>query len=327
MFRNFALLCALLLAAATMAAAPEELVRGPFHIIHQANDAVAAHQTLEVLEHAAHEFGPRLPVGDAPVRVIIAHTLEEFLRHARSFSQVTVSGIAKSPEGLIVVKAPRLRRLGDDYAGTLRHELVHVLLHRNTNADALPRWLNEGLAMSLANEYYWASALQIAKMFLDNRLLEYRLLDHAFLAPGNEMEFGDAYAQALSMTRYLRDKLGEDRFWAVVLGVRELSFPDALRQHGGITPQEFWQGYRRSLWLVALLGTMATGSFFTPAAFLLIAAYFRKRGSNRRTLRRWAREETEEDPRDRVFSWDDVVDGPHEWEEEPDEEDEPWRNA
>ena len=40
-------------------------------------------------------------------------------------------------------------------------------------------------------------------------LVEYRHLDFAFLAPGDEMEFGDAYAQALSMTRYLRNRIGE----------------------------------------------------------------------------------------------------------------------
>lgn len=326
MSRRLLFTLAILIAAMGHAAAAQ-LSHGAFRISYQENDAETAQAALRVLEAAAAEFHPLLPLGNAPVQVVVAHTYDEFLRYAKRFSQVTVSGVARAEQGLIVVKAPALRPSGDDFAGTLRHELVHVLLYRNSNTDELPHWLNEGICMSLANEYYWAAPLQMAKMFLSSRLIEYRDLDYAFLAPGNEMEFGDAYAQALSMTRFLRDHLGEDRFWAVVRGVREMSFPDALRRFGGSSPQEFWQAYRRSLWLVALLGTMASGSFFTPAAFLLIAAYLRKRHQGRRILKRWAREEAAEDARDRFFVWEDVVDGPYDWELENEEEDDSWRGV
>ncbi len=311
-------LCFAVLWLCAACAWPAVLTQGPIQVSYHTGDLEAADRCIHVLTEATGEFEARLPLGEEPLRVLIAHTTDEFMRYARRYSQVNVNGIAKSSRGLIVVKAPRLRGVGDDFAGTLRHELLHVLLYRNTDTGALPRWLNEGIAMSLANEYYWESTLAMAKMFMGGRIIEYRNLDRAFLAPGDEMVFNDAYAQALSMTRYLRDRLGEEKFWAVVLGCKALPFPDALRQHGGISPRDLWDGYRRSLWLIALIGTLATGSFFTPAAFLVVIAYFRTRQKNRKTLRRWALEEAA-DTGPELYTWDEIVDGPYEWEYDEDD--------
>lgn len=316
--RRIVLLMALVCGSAFAA----ELHDGILTVIYHEDDARIAEQSVAILNAAMDEFGERLPAGEEPIRVIIAHTPGEFARHASRFSQVTVSGIARSREGIIVVKAPYLRQVGSDFRGTLRHELVHVLLYRNTDTDTLPRWLNEGIAMSLANEYRWASPLRVAKMFLSNRMIKYYNLDLVFLAPGDELEFNDAYAQALSMTRYLRDELGEDRFWAVVLGCKELSFPDALRQLGKMPPRRFFDGYRRSLWRIALIGTLSSGSLFTPMAFMVIIVYFRKRRQNRKILDHWELEEAAATA-DELFSWDAVVEDPEAWKQEHGEEEEP----
>lgn len=287
--------------AAGVAAPAAEFERGILRVTFHEDDRAVAERSGAILGAALTEFEGRLPAGETPIHLIIAPTMDAFTAHAGRFSQVTVSGIAKPRQGLIVLKSPRLRALGADYAGTLRHELVHVLLFRNADADRVPKWLNEGTAMLLANEYRWASPFQVARMFVGRRIIEYRNLDLAFLAPGTEMAFGDAYAQALSMTRFLFNEVGEDAFWAVILGTKTLSFPDSLRENGGISPRVYWQRYRRSLWRVTAIGTMASGSLFTPAAFLLILAYLRQRRRNRRKLARWAVEEADGG---RVFSWD-----------------------
>jgi hypothetical protein len=287
---------------------------GIFHVYFREKDREAAEYTLETLRQARDEFAIMLPAGTDPVQVYIAHTMEDFARRAGGFSRLSVSGMARSEEGLILLKAPRLRRPGDDYTGTVRHEFVHLLLYRNSDTGSLPRWLNEGICMSLANEYYWNSIFRITRMFFEMRIIEYRHLDRAFLAPGNEMEFGDAYAQALSMTRYLRDRIGEKKFWAVVRGCRTLPFPDALRRYGGISPRDLWQGYKDAMWRIVMIGTLASGSFFTPIALLVIVVWIRKQFSNRRILRRWENEEAEAADCE-VFSWDEVIEDPEAWKE------------
>lgn len=318
-FVCFILLIAVTGAAGAAAASPGDLL----HIEHHPDEAALAARSRAILEDALREFAPRLPPGNAPIRLIIAHTFNEFMQHAGRFALGNVNGIAYPERGLIIVKSPRLRARGD-YAGTLRHELVHILLHRNTGTDTLPRWLNEGIAMSLANEYYWASMITVAQMFVRGRIIEYRYLDTAFLRPGEEMVFGDAYAQALSMTRYMRKWLGEDLFWRVVIATREMSFGDALRTIAGKTPGDLWAGYRRSLWLTASFGIMASGSFFTPAAFLLIAAYIRRRQKDKKIYRRWAAEDAEDAATGiTVFSWDEVTEDPDAWKQGGEEEKEP----
>lgn len=287
---------------------------------HEGDEAIAQ-RSLDILQQALAEFGKHLPHGSQPIRVVIAKTVPEFQKHARRFAAVNVSGVAHSEKSLIAVKAPYLISPDADYMGTLRHELVHILLHRNTAPDNLPRWLNEGIAMSLANEYRWASPLHVARMYMSNRIIEYRYLDYAFQAPGDEMEFNDAYAQALSMTRFMRDRLGDETFWAVVRGTREMSFGDSLRRYTGRSPRDLWETYRRSLWKVALIGVLVSGSFFAPAAILVVIVYFKKQRRNRVVLDRWAAEEAEDlSSGVEVFSWDKVTEDSDAWKQTPEEE-------
>jgi len=310
------------LAWSPMAACGEgkTLSQGPFTVHFEEGDERIAEQSLVVLEEAVVEFEPWFALGDEPVTVFVAATMDEFRRHAPHFRQMNVSGVARSDLGQIILKSPRLRGVQEDYPGTIRHELMHILLYRNTDTHELPRWLNEGICMMFANEYRWAATLTVARMFLANRIIPYSRIDFAFLAPGNDTEFGDAYAQALSMTRALRNHLGDERFHQVILRTNDMSFADAMREVGGISPLEFWQMYERSLWKLTIVGTLASGSLLGPAGLLLILAFFRKQMSNRKIIRRWEEEELATEGVE-LFRWEDHVEGPHEWEEGDDDED------
>ncbi len=315
-FSVFAL--ALLGGAAAHAAVLEQ---GLFEIEHHPDDAEIAARSAEILEAALAELEAYLPAGADPIRVIISYTMDEFMVYARQFGNVSVSGVARSREGLIILKGPRLRIPGEDYRGTLRHELVHVLLFRNTTEAFLPSWLNEGLSMSLANEHRWGAPARVARMVLSRRLIKYSELNRVFSAPGNDTEFGDAYAQALSMTRYLRDTLGDAAFWAVVLGTREYPFAESLARFGNMSPREFWEGYQRSLWLVAVMSLLASGSLFGPASIILIIAYFRKQAQNKKIVEGWDEEEAQAAGGPAVYTWDEILEGSEVWSEEELDED------
>lgn len=299
------------------------LEHGAFTIVHPTGLTSVAKHTLAVLEAAAAEFEPMLPLGNQPVRVVIVDAPDEFKRYAAHFAGLDVSGLARPGEALIIVKAPRLRSPGSDYPGTLRHELVHLLLHRNVNPAYLPQWFEEGLAMSLANEYRWQSMFLVARMFIQNRIIPYRHLDNAFFMPSGQEQFGDAYAQSLSMVRHLRNRLGEETFWKVVKALRDMTFNQALLQEANTSVTVFWAEYERSLWKYVLIAGMASGLFFQPAAILLILAYWRRQRIAAALYRKWEREEREE-ARERlpVFHWEDVADDPDAWKKEEEEEEE-----
>ncbi len=313
MRRFFAIILLLSALLPSWEAHAARLQDGPLIVEYGAGDEDAAQRAMRELKAAVVEFGPRMPLGDQPVNVFIAPSVAAFHDRAPGFMPGQVSGVADPQRGLITVKSPRLRGARANFLDTLRHELVHVLVERNTKPAFMPLWLNEGLAMFMAKEYEFATPMTMAVMFFENRMMEYKDLDQAFMNPGQEMEFGDAYAQALSLTRHLYKRLGPERFWQVVLGTRTMAFPDALRQYGGFTVHELWVGYIRSLWLVVLIGALASGSFFTPISVLTIVAWFSVRRQRRKVLEGWARDEEEErlrnlvDPMPPLMTWEEAI--------------------
>ena len=314
-----ALCVALLGAAARAGNGTAELSRGPLHVEYAPGDEALARESLEILDKAVAEFGAHLPAGNDPIRVTICPTIEVFRQFAGKYGMARVGGIAKSPQGVIVVKAPYLLPSGQDYRGMLRHELIHVLLARNTEEAYVPRWVDEGVAMVVSQELRWESSLRIARMYVRKRIIPYNELNFAFAPIGDEGVFGDAYAEALSMTRYVIDRIGEERFWELVRSMKTISFEEALHNEAGLTPGALYDGWRRSLWKVALLASLVSGfSAFQLMAILLVLAYLRKQRRGRKLVRQW--EEEEDGPE--VFSWDKLEEGPYPWEEEYDDEDE-----
>jgi hypothetical protein len=306
--------------------AADTLNAGVITIEHDESQQQVAAYTLRVLEDAIAEFEPLLPIGEGPIHIKIIAVADEFEGYVAHFAGLTVSGLARPGESLIIVKAPRLTMPSSDYAGTLRHELVHLLVYRNVNPAFIPIWLNEGIAMSLANEFRWQAMFSVARMFIQGRIIPYHKLDNAFVLPTGQEQFGDAYAQALSMTRHLRNRLGEDLFWEMVRNMKHRPFPKALHETTGMTLQQFWAEYERSLWKYAAVATMASGFFFQPAAILVILAYLRRRRIAKKLYQRWEKEE-EEEAREvgRIVYWEEFVEDADAWKgESQDDEEERW---
>ena len=299
--------------AAFGADATARMTAGVFEIEYAPADEPLARSSLETLEESLDQFSKRLPSGNSAIHVTICHTVADFTRLAGGYARAPVGGIAKSHMGVIVVKAPGLLPPGQDYRGMLRHELIHVLLARNTDAANVPRWFDEGLAMVVSKELRWESGMRIARMYAQGRLIPYWDLDMAFAPLGDEGKFDAAYAQALSMTRYLADQLGEDRFWELVHALRTTPFEDALATYAGLTPRGLYDAWARSLWKVALLVSIVSGfSAFQLMAILVVVAYLRKRRRGRQILRQWE----EEDREPPLFTWESVDEGPFPWEDE-----------
>ncbi len=306
-----------------LAAFADVIDAAPFHVVYPQDRRKLAEASLSVLQTSLSDFRDRLPAGDAPIQVVICETHGEFARYAGSLSQTSVTGIALPEKGVIVVKTPNLVEGGADYKGTLRHELIHVLLARNSGSGNLPRWLNEGIAMVVSGEHRIGSSLRVGEMYVQGRLIPYRDMFFVFLEPGKETEFGDAYAQALSMTRFLMNELGDDAFWRVVYATKTETFGDALRAEASISPLDFYNAWVRSLWKVALIFSLVSGfSVFQIMAILTIMAYVRKRRKGRATLQQWEEDEEKEDALTDEEDWELTP-----WDEEElrrDEEDDEW---
>lgn len=300
-----------------------EIDAPPFDVTYPDEHRDLASESLAVLQESLIAYTNRLPAGEAPIQIVICGTHADFARYAGSLSQTSVTGVALPEAGIIALKTPDITPGGSDYKGALRHELIHVLLARNSGSGNLPRWLNEGIAMVLSGEHRIGSSIRVGQMYAQGRLIPYRDLFFVFLEPGKETEFSDAYAQALSMTRFLMERIGEDTFWRVVYATKTETFGNALRAEASLSPADFYDDWVGSLWKVALIFSLVSGfSIFQVMAILTIVAYLRKRRKGQATLREWADEEGG-DP-----GWDGVEPELSPWEEEElwrDEEDKEWR--
>lgn len=295
----------------------DRLDAGVFRIYHRGADRAEAEHAASVLEAAVIELDGRLPTGDEPITLLLCSRAADFAAVAGSYALVNIGGIARSDESFMAVKTPALMPPPYHFDGVLRHELVHILLARNVNVDRLPRWLNEGLAMTLAREFRFASKWHVAQMYMRNAIIPYRALD-MHLRTGPELAFGDAYAQSLSMTRYLQRELGDEPFWALIHSLDERRFGEALEAELGLTPFAFWQAWRGTLWTAALVSSIVSGfSVFQLAVVLSLWVYWRKKRQQRAILDAWDAEEAEPP----VFTvWDlEDQDGPYPWEDDDDE--------
>lgn len=315
------LACALAIFASAAACA-EVLESPPFRIEYSADDRELAERSARVLHDGLEGLRAKLPPGDEAITVVICHTVHEFAGYAGPFMPGKVTGVAQSARGLIAVKAPYLAVRGAaEYEPTLRHELVHVLLSRNGLTVNMPRWLNEGLAMTLGREHGWNASLRVAQMYLEGQILTPRQMHVAFATSGAEMEFGDAYAQSLSLTRYLQKQLGDEAFWALITSLDEQTFSDGLRERGIDGIQALWAEWQRSLWLLAIVFSVISGfSLFQGAAILTVWSYIRRRRKGQAKMQEWEREEAIED--DIPIEDEYVEKGPYEWESYYSDEDE-----
>lgn len=316
MLRRLIALC-IALGAVCAPANGETLQASLFHITYEAGDEALAQRSLDALQESLMNFSRRLPPGDEPIRVVVCRTIECFQEYVGDYDTRLVEGIARSQEGFIAIKSPRLLPPDSNYESLLRHELLHVLLARNTNPVYLPRWFNEGVAMLLSEELRWESPLRVARLYLTRNLISYHQLNFAFSSRGSEEQFGDAYAQSLSMTQYLVEQVGEDTFWQMVRAMREMPFDEALFRFTGMSVPEFYDGWVDSLWHAAIFSTLISGfSIFQIGAILLIIAYWRKRRRGQDILEEWEEEEAVTAPEYTSGDWYDYDDEPIWWDED-----------
>lgn len=289
-----------LAAALTIASCHADVIeRAGVRVEFPPNAKDLAEESAETLAQARLRYAGRLPKSPALLKVVICGSYDHFKEYAGPLSTYSVLGVALPEHDLIVLKAPVLAPPGSDFKGTVRHELVHILLRHNFNTANLPRWLNEGIAMVFSGENRWESRSTVASMYLSGRILSYRDLERSFLDPGREIEFGDAYAQAYSMTQYLMDELGEDRFWGLMRSLDSRTFGAALEAELGKVPYDFWEAWKRALAWSALTFSVVSGILlFQIMALLTVLAYWRKWKRGQRLLREWDEEETQETMKD-----------------------------
>lgn len=124
--------------------------------------------------------------------------------------------VGVSKYGRIMVLSPRALTDGYPWLDTLGHELAHVFVSR-ASRDRAPIWLHEGVAKllegrwrgGLSGELTPEEAYLLDRAAREHRLIPLRRFHPSVAALPDQEDAALAYAQVLSLTRYLDGRIGE----------------------------------------------------------------------------------------------------------------------
>jgi hypothetical protein len=255
------------------------------------------------LDDAAMELADELPGWWSDIELALGRDLDDDLTihlvsHAGMVAKATgmptwVSGVAHSPTGQIAISMHDPDGSRSDLDTLLRHELVHVALHRATGGAELPRWFHEGVAESLANEVDLMRAEALAGAVFGRGVPRLEHMEAEFR--GDARQASVAYAAARDFATWLRyHDPDEAHFRQLLSQLRngrgfEQSFDDAYGVPLEQLDREWREGlFGRFMWFPLL------GSGSLPFLLLGPAVAFAWVRRRKRLAADWARLDAED---------------------------------
>lgn len=169
-----------------------------------AEDQETWRAVLDLLEDAYRDIGQKFGHFPSKPIVVVLHTKESF--QGATGSPTWADGLYDPTLGRIQIPTQGATTDLKWLTHVLRHEYVHALLHDRlgSSTEALPTWLNEGLAMQWAGGD-WPELKQAMRG--DVAVIPLRYLEGSWGAlPADTATL--AYQEATSATRYLIERWG-----------------------------------------------------------------------------------------------------------------------
>ena len=210
--------------------------------------------------------------------IVLAKDRDTFRKMVGSDS---ILAFAVPGRNLIVLDTSRVYTKPFTLRTTLKHELCHLVLHRNIQGDRLPRWLDEGLCQ-------WASGgiaelmveepdKALAQASASDRLIPLRELDRF---PDEEKFLLLAYEESRSFVEYLISRSGEEGLLQAMGYFKQgNSLDEAMQRTYSMSLQELeqdWQSRmkRKYTWFYYLSANLYT-ILFVFAALITVYGFVR----------------------------------------------------
>jgi hypothetical protein len=169
---------------------------------------------------------------------------------------------------LIVLDTSRVYAKPFSLESTLKHELCHLLIHRNIENP--PRWIDEGVCQ-------WASGgiaefvTEDGKRALHNATVSGRLIDIRDLERFPLENIILAYEESKSIVEYIESEFGKQKLLQILAYLKEgYSLDESLRKGLAVTTSELdekWQSYlkKKRGWISYLSNNLYEILFFFAA--------------------------------------------------------------
>jgi hypothetical protein len=235
-------------------------------VIFEEHQVVAAEEVAKVYPSVKSELAENLGWGvDFRPTVLLDRGGETIRRNTGSDMFVAY---AVPQRNLIVLDTSRVYAKPFSLESTLKHELCHLLIHRNI--ERLPRWLDEGVCQ-------WASGgiaefmTEDGKRALHNATVSGRLIGIRELVRFPPEDIILAYEESKSIIEYIESEFGKRGILQILEYMKEgYSLDDSLQKGLSVTTSELdekWQAYlkKRRGWFLYLSRNLYEILFFIAA--------------------------------------------------------------
>ena len=196
-----------------------------------------------------------------------------------------IVGLAPAPELIVIFHERVLPYPYDSIESVFRHEVAHLALSARAGGQPLPRWLHEGVAMSVDRGWDTAGRLRLLiEMTGSPATADVTRL----FASGAQPDTARAYGLSAALVADLQRRHGADVSARIASRVASgLPFSRAFELITSETPDEAaeraWRGYRRwIMWVSALTSETAIWGVITTLAIAAAVVAARRRARRRR---------------------------------------------
>lgn len=227
--------------------------------------------------------------GGPPIRVVLAASDSRWADQVPSW----VAGFAIGEANLVVLFPDRSPRYPhDSLDDVLRHEVLHVLVHRAARGHPVPRWFHEGFAVAVERPWGLGDRTRLASELLFGPRLTLDQIERLFA--GNEGAVARAYSLSTAVVRVLMARYGGGAPAAVLRQVAagspfDLAVSRVTGQPVVSLEREFWRQQRA--WTMWIPLAASSTVLWLGVMGLAALAVRRQRRRAAEIRQQWAREE------------------------------------
>lgn len=226
-----------------------------------------------------------------PIHVELATDSSEWARAVPAWT----AGFAIAQSDKIVIFPSRSPSYPDrSLDDVLRHEVAHILISRASSGRSIPRWFNEGLAMSAEREWRFRDQTQLFYQLALRPRETLDTLDRLF--QGAQPDVTRAYLLSGALVRQLLERYGKTAAGRIVERVGrgdsfEAAFMEVTGRSTAAEESEFWDSQQVwTTWIPIVFSQEVLWLAITVLALLAIQGHRRR---NARIQKRWEEEDAE----------------------------------
>lgn len=225
------------------------------------------------------------------IHIVLAPDRKSFMRLVGNWAENSAA-VAVPDTIQVVINGDALRAGSVGTLGTtLVHELTHIYIGVRCQRP-LPRWLNEGLAMSVAGEWSLEDTASVVLASKLGRLIPLSELERTFPVQADKQRL--AYLESHSVVNYLARQTPENSVLGVLRpiigkeGRSQIELYWSASYRDKIESQ--WRQTLRSRWNWTLI-SLSSGLFWGIVALLTFVAWLVRRHRSKAMHKEWDEEE------------------------------------